>query len=503
MEDASSSSDNENNKSKSKSSLENKNVNEISPRSDLQQEKLTNYYSYIEECSNKIEESRENYINNLEELKSKTTELKSTKLKNNNEYSISILEEYIKIFDDHYSIFSKTKEILSKCNNLNDEAQDMQFSYQKSSNSISYFKEMHQKINQELIKKVEENEHLRQKIKEMNNIKKENEYFIYLTNEKNKNKIDEKTENKNNIEIKNKLDNLIEENKELKRKYSQVITESVLFKDYVNQEYILKQESTRRMSGLLSKIDLYENKIDKLQNKINEIENEENKKKEDKKDEEEENIINLENPKSISEDSSIKQGINLEDLLDNPDDEEEEGNEEEKMAYPKGVMEENKLNNSKNPPIFKEYDIDINKSSLLNLCPISKQYQKQKLNNIKIYTSPFSYSSSQSNSIINMTKKKNAKSVYTSKIKKKELINCYKIFFFLLLKSLIINYDILQTFQKKDFKNLFEECQNEKIPFNKYYDWIINRININKKNNDYDYGEESSIINSFICTSLI
>ena len=497
MEDESSSSDSENNKSKSRTSSEKDNNSENSQKSEIEQEEITNYYSYIDECSTSIEESRQNYINNLEDLKSKTNELKSKNLKKN-EYAITILEEYIKICDDYYSIFSKAKEILSKFNDLNDIAQDMQFSYQKSNNSASYFKEMYQKINKEIIKKIEENEQLRKKIKEMNSIKKENENFINLNKQKNENKIMEKSENnKSNIEIKNKMDNLMEENKELKRKYSQIVTESQLFKDFVDQKYILKQESTKRMSCLLEKIDLYENKIDKLQNKINEIENAKIEKSEIVNDEKE-NIINLENPKSyISDNSSIKDGINLEDLLDNNPEEVEENQEEEI----KNIKEE-KSNNSNNPPYYNEYDMDINKNSIINLCPISKQYKKQKLNNIKIYKSPVSYSSSQTNSIINMGKKKNAKSVYTSKIKKKDLKNSYRIFFFLLLRSIIINYEILQNFQKSDFQNLFEECEKEKIPFNQYYNWIIKRININE-NDKNKYEDEPSIIDGFICTTLI
>ena len=52
------------------------------------------------------------------------------------------------------------------------------------------------------------------------------------------------------------------------------MTESKLFKDYIDQKYILKQESNMRMNNLINQIDLYENKIDKLQTKISEVENE-------------------------------------------------------------------------------------------------------------------------------------------------------------------------------------------------------------------------------------
>lgn len=130
-----------------------------------------------------------------------------------------------------------------------------------------------------------------------------------------------KNEYKTNIEMKSRMNNLMEENNELKRKYSQVMSESKLFKDYVEQKYISKQESTRRMSTLISKLDIYENEIGKLQNKINEIKIEKNNEIIQNEDEKE-NI--LDNQSYLSENSSIKQGINLEDLLENENEEEEE-----------------------------------------------------------------------------------------------------------------------------------------------------------------------------------
>ena len=148
--------------------------------------------------------------------------------------------------------------------------------------------------------------------------------------------------------MKSRMNNLIEENNELKRKYSQVMSESKIFKDYVEQKYISKQESSRRMSTLLSKLDSYENEIGKLQNKINEIEIEKNNEIIQNEDEKE-NI--LDNHSYLSENSSIKQGINLEDLLENENEEEENENinkdnkSEKKSNYNKSTKSKKKHKN--------------------------------------------------------------------------------------------------------------------------------------------------------------
>ena len=154
---------------------------------------------------------------------------------------------------------------------------------------------------------------------------------------------------------------------------------------------------------------------------------------------------------------------------------------------------------------YNEYDIDIDrKPDFFNLCPIAKKEKKQKLNNIKIYKSPFSYIY-----LLNLLI-----CIITSKSKfKDENKNYYKIFFFLLLKSIIINNKVLEYFQKNDFESLYEECQKEQIPFNQYQEWLTNKININSNiDNKENYIEptiidptiiDSTIIDCFICSSMI
>lgn len=542
MNEISSSSDNESKKSYSYSSSEKnskrsknkKKKNDDSFReNNIEEEQLLNYYSYIDKCLVNLEENRQNYVNNLEDIKSRINDIKTKKI-NNLELAKITLDKCIKLFDEHYSLFTETNQILLKFNELNDSAQNIYKCYK----NIIYCNDIHEEVKEELNQKIQENEHLRSTIKELkkkknNEDEKEDNMFNYI----------KKNENKYNTEMKSRMNNLIEENNELKRKYSQVMTESKLFKDYVEQS---KQESTRRMSTLLNKIDTYENEIGKLQNKINEFEVEKNN--EIIPDENEKENI-LDNQSYLSENSSIKQGINLGDLLENENEEEENENFnnnkklDKKSIYsksPKSIkknkdMEKKSIYNKSPKSIKKKNNNNLNTekiSNLFMLCPMSKmESKKKKLNNLKIYKSPFSYisCSSYSSKNISIKKKKNAKSVksikniYKSKDKDKDKekdkdINkdrdikvvspdYNKIYFYLLLKSIIMNNKIIEYFKNSDYEYLYEECQKEEIPFNQFQEWILNKINLNEKYNDNYidnyYYDDSNINNCFICTSMI
>ena len=557
MSEKSSSSDNESNNSYSNSSSKNNSKRSKNKKkknsysfegNNIEEEQLINYYSYIDKCLVNLEEKRQNYVNNLEDIKSRINDIKTKKIKNLEIANITF-DECIKLLDEHYSLFTEANQILLKFNELNDSAQNIYKCYK----NIIYCNEMHEEVKEELQQKIQENENLRSTIKELKKMKNNDE------DEKEDNMF-KKNDYKANTEMKSRMNNLIEENNELKRKYSQVMSESKIFKDYVEQKYISKQESSRRMSTLLSRLDSYENEIGKLQNKINEIEIEKNNEIIQNEDEKE-NI--LDNHSYLSENSSIKQGINLEDLLENENEEEENENinkdnkSEKKSNYnksPKSIKKHKNLDlekksiYSKSPKSIKKHkNLDLEKKSIYNkspksikkhknldiekksnlfiLCPMSKmEDKKKKLNNLKIYKSPFSYISCSSYASKNMPAKKrknaksvkNLKSIYKEKENDKEkdkdkkdiFSDNYKIFFYLLLKSIIMNNKIIENFKNSDYEYLYEECKKEEIPFNQFHEWILNKINLNEKNYDDNYidsyyYDDSNINNCFICTSMI
>ena len=517
MDNKSSSSEEINNK-KNKSESYSSNASENSPKSNNdEEEQLVNYFSYISDCSTKIEENRQNYFNKLSELKSQIEHIKEKSIASI-DFAMLIISEFITLCDTFYSSFSEQKKILEKFSELNESAQNFNFCYEKVNYSLLYFKQSNKKINKQYKKLYKENQKLHQIIKEMNTIIK--------------NKINKENDLKDNNaekEIKNKMKKVMEENIELKQRYSQVLTDSKRIKDYADKKYQTEQENNQRMSALLNKIDLYEEKIGHMQKQIKQYETErvnaEKKEKEKEKENESktinvnniyenENTINLDTNKSeLSDNISIKQGINLEELLENQNDVEEEEklsvniniNNEQKNFDINQKSEKNSDYSSRSIKRYNEYDVDNDieiSPNFLMLCPIKKQEKKKKghQKSNKIYESPFSnIPKTKSYSSLVKNKKKNAQSVINGGNRHK---NYYKIYFFLLLKSIIINKNIREFFKKNDFDSLYEECEKGRIPFNQYEEWIINKFRLDgDKNEKYLY---NSVINDcFISSSII
>jgi len=480
---------------------------ENSSKSNNEEEQLINYYTFINDCSTKNEENRQNYVNKLSELKSQIENIK-TKSITSIEYSMLILSDFTTLCDTFYSSFAEQKKILEKFNELNDSAQNINFCYEKANYSNLYFKESNKKLSKQYEKLYKENQNLKQLLKEIKSS---------YNNEKNQNELS--AINNEKKEMKNKIDKMMEENIELKRRYSQVLNESKIIRNYVDEKYISEQENKQRMSTLLNKLDIYEDKIDKMQKKINEYETERtnnNIRESEIKNipfnnrYENENTINLETNKSeLSDNISIKQGINLDELLiENKNDEEEE-----KLS--KNVNIDN--NNKKSEKIseysgsvkrYNDYDIDVEvetSPNFLMLCPIKKldkKIYKHERNNLHIYKTPFlNIAQSKSQSSLSKNKNKNAKSVINGGNNFSK--NYYKIFFFLLLKSIIINRNIKEFFKKNDFDSLFEECEKGRIPFNQYEEWIINKFKLNGDESSDKLFMDNMINDCFICSSMI
>lgn len=485
-----SSSDDEMNKSKEKS--ESSEISENSKNS-KDNEQIINYFPLINKNLSNLEENRQNYFNKLSDLKSKFEEIKSKDVIPK-DFILLVLSDIILLCDTYYSSFAEQKKILENFNKLNELTQKLNYCFEKEKFSRFYIQEANKKISKQYEKLFQENQNLKQKIKDLK------EYYE-------QNKKEDLIEINNQKEIKDKMDKVMEENFELKKKYSQALSESKIFKDYADEKYIKEQENKKRMSKLLDKIDMYEDKIGKMQNKIKQYENE--KEINEKKELEISNINkryeNEENDKSeFSEEISNKQGLNLEELLQNQNELEENDN-----------KQKNDNNSEKSYSIKRcnDYDIDNEnyndseqKPSLLMLCPINKNKKKSK-NNIHIYKSPFSCISS-SISQSPMTQK-------NKKIKKRRNFDKYgsdtnifstnynKIFFILLLKSIIINKNLKHIFKKSDFEMLFKECEHELIPYNKYENWLINKFKLYEDDEAIKQYENSIVNDCFICSSII
>ena len=485
-------------------------------------EQLINYYSYINDCSTKIEENRQNYFNKLSELKSQIENVK-TKSITSIDYIMLILSEFVTLSETYYSSFAQQKKILEKFNELNDSAQNINFCYEKANYSNLYYKESNRKLNKQYKELYNEHQNLKEILNEIKKLQEQKkaqeiENEIYEINEQN--------------EMKNKMDKVLEENIELKKRCSQILSESKIIKNFADDTYEKEQENNRRLSTLLNKIDIYEEKIDKMQRKITEYENErintENKESEIINNTspninnkyENENTINLENKSELSDNLSIRQGINLEDLLENQNDMEEEDKKSKNIKLNVNNNEkdkniDNKSNYSSSFRRYNEYDIDADIDEgpkILKLCPIKKKNIKTKheRNVIHIYNTPFSFMAHTKSESISKSQSPLTKKIKNESAKSENNLgnlnkSYYKIFFFLLLKSIIINKKIKEFFKKNDFDALFDECERGRIPFNKYEDWINNKFNLNGNTNDKNlelYMNEM-VNDCFICSSMI
>ena len=502
--DNSSSSEENSKKNQSESESSKKEYNNSEKSND--EEQLINYFSYISECSTKIEENRQNYFNKLSELKTQIENIKTKKI-TSIDYTMLIITDFVTLCDSFYSSFAEQQNILKKFTELNDSAQNINFCYEKEKYSNMYYQELNKKAKKQYEKIYEENQKLSQIIKELKaNIKSKNNLY------------NEQSQLIKEKEIKNKMDKVIEENIELKRRCSQILQESKIIKEIADEKFVAEQENKNRMSTLLNKIDLYEDKIGKMQQKINEYETERVNTENEMKNKTDINInnryenekeINLDTNKSeLSENISVKQGFNLEELLVNPNDVEEEKLSKNIKINNEAKTNENYLSvySSKSIKRYNEYDIDAENDTspnFLMLCPINqgekKKYKHEKTKHLS-FKSPFSLisPSKSQTSLTKNKKKKNAKSLMNEGINQ----SYYKIFFFLLLRSIIINRDMKEFFKKYDFDLLYEECENRRIPFHKYEEWIIDKFKLNgDKNNKILY---DGIINDcFICSSLI
>jgi hypothetical protein len=135
-------------------------------------EQLINYYSYINDCSTKIEENRQNYFNKLSELKSQIENVK-TKSITSIDYIMLILSEFVTLSETYYSSFAQQKKILEKFNELNDSAQNINFCYEKANYSNLYYKESNRKLNKQYKELYNEHQNLKEILNEIKKLQEQ------------------------------------------------------------------------------------------------------------------------------------------------------------------------------------------------------------------------------------------------------------------------------------------------------------------------------------------
>ena len=491
---------------------------------------LKNHFNFINKCENELEEQRENCLNCYKALKEQITLIE----KYIPNFDINIFNTFFQSFEEYYSFFQKTKEILETFSKYNDDTQNLYYICKRKNFCIEALKEFVDKISEEYADKIEQYDLLNKKFQELTE-SYDKLYKIYSESKNSEINKGGNIQNKDLIisKLNLKIQDLSIENDRINKKYLECSRELERLNMHLKFNFVSKAES--------------ENKINEYKYKLKHFENESIKIKEEIK------SLRKENEKLIEQKEYFEGQINNElnninnneNILNNNDSIEEKGNEEEEIESCKNLenlimnCEENETEEA--PEENKEEKIEINN--------IDKKTENQiiinkKDNNIlenKISGSSFNNnnksSSLKAKSIRIKTNEHNSKEInlkksvnfnelktkksddinsaynimfkgrhfqYPTRIASKDYRDYFKQFFFLLFQSMKMNSDNnIEIFLGKNPEILYKQCKKEHIPFHKYQKWIEKKLLRIDLNNNYKKYEDFSTITGILCSSFI
>jgi hypothetical protein len=287
---------------------------------------LENHFNFINKYENEFEEQRENCSNCYNTLKEQISLIENQVPG----LDINVFNQFFQNFEEYYSFFKKSQEVLKKFSEFNDETQNLLYLYKRKNFCIDALKEFVDKLSVENADRIEQYEILKEKFKNIT----ESYDKLYKIYQETKQSSDLKQyDNINNKELmikklNEKIQDLNIENDRIKKMHFDCSRELEGLKMAVKVHYVLKSESDKYISELKFKMKKYEidNKAFKEEIKQLKIENE--KLNKDKEYLEEQININLETINKISMSVESK---NIKDIKnDNLIDEREEKDNEEK-----------------------------------------------------------------------------------------------------------------------------------------------------------------------------
>ena len=287
---------------------------------------IENHFNFINKYENEFEEQRENCSNCYNTLKEQISLIENQVPG----LDINVFNQFFQNFEEYYSFFKKSQEVLKKFSEFNDETQNLLYLYKRKNFCIDALKEFVDKLSVENADRIEQYEILKEKFKNIT----ESYDKLYKIYQETKQSSDLKQyDNINNKELmikklNEKIQDLNIENDRIKKMHFDCSRELEGLKMAVKVHYVLKSESDKYISELKFKMKKYEidNKAFKEEIKQLKIENE--KLNKDKEYLEEQININLETINKISMNAELK---NIKDIKnDNLIDEREEKDNEEK-----------------------------------------------------------------------------------------------------------------------------------------------------------------------------
>ena len=462
---------------------------------------LTNHFNFINKSESEFEEQRENCQNCYKALKEQLSLIE----KYIPNFDINIFNTFFQTFEEYYSFFTKSKEILKTFSKFNDDTQNLYYICQRKNFCIEALKDYVDKISEEYADKIEQYEILNNKFKELTE-SYEKLYNLYHQNKKTDlNDIENLNDEKLMIsKLNQKIQDLNIENDRLNKKYLECSRQLERINLEIKFNYILKSEFENKINEYIYKLSHFENENIKIKQEIKEIKLENEKLIE--QNEYFENKINSElNNLNFDEnnDTGNNSGNNLEDIMNNSNLIEENKNEEEEGELKSGKdlqdllmnceeyeseeqkdiekLDENKENINNNLDKEKQNSIAININNEEEKKPkilrkkISEsvnekaKYSKSKTPhflpkdyNLKKTFNPFNKFTEKKSDNINSAYNlmfKGKQFQFATRIAKKENHDYFKQFFFLLFQSMKMNSDKIAPFLGYDPETLYAQCR--------------------------------------------
>ena len=216
---------------------------------------LPNHFDLINKYENEFEEQRENCLNCYNALKEQISYIE--KVVPN--FDVNIFNTFFQNFEEYYSFFQKSQEILRTFSEFNDETQNLFYICKRKNFCVDALKEFVDKISLDYADKVEQYEILNEKFKNLNE-SYDQLYKIYQESKSEDLKQYENIDNKELMikQLNDKIKELNIENDRIKKKYNELSKEFELFNMALKAKYVLKSEYEKAVNELKFKMKKYE-----------------------------------------------------------------------------------------------------------------------------------------------------------------------------------------------------------------------------------------------------
>lgn len=508
---------------------------------------LPNHFNFINKFENEFEEQRESCLNCYAALKEQISIIE--KVVPN--FDPTIFNTFFQNFEEYYSFFTKSQEILRTFSEFNDETQNLFYILKRKNFCVDALKEFVEKISVDYAEKVEQYELLNEKFKNLME-SYDKLYKIYQESKSSDLKQYENIDNKELMikQLNDKIYDLNIENDRIKKKYNECSNELQISNLAIKAKYVLKSESEKIINDLKYKMEQYQSdNILFLQN-IKNLKNENEKLIQEKESLEDHINNHLNNMQSYNTNNNDN-NINMEDLIEDNDENSkiedfQGGNDlgdligdcEEMETEEEAVKENGQVKERENEPTIKEENIISNESKeltknnneveVININntvenmkksvsydirnDLKKSLKNSKSKNIRGIKKQFKHLGS-----VKLRSNKNSNNInsaynvmfqgrqfqFPTTIVSKQNFDYFKQFFFLLFQSMKMNSDKIGPFLGIEPEALYDQCRSEHIPFHKYQIWLEKQLMKKEQFENEKKYEDFETIAGIFCSSLI